>query len=466
MIRVAPLLVFIACVGAADSLAPVTLVSGRLSDPALGECSGVVASRAYGGVIWAHNDSGNPAELFAIGVDGTTIARFAVAAANVDWEDIAIDDAGILIADVGNNRRDRLEVQVLRVDEPDPALPAVGPLPVRATWRLTWPDQPADCEALLVAGAIGYLIDKRLDGPPGVWRFRLDHLAPQVLERVATLPINAPVTGADLSLDGRRLAVCHPLGLHVFALPPGDFAAVVATAPRSYLGWLDPHQEACCFVPGGVLAISESRTIRWCSDQRLAAGGGEFPAPVTIDLHPTPTAYVLDGEIGEWGAANALTLSTSAGPGSVRVWVAWSANGVVVAGEVTGAAPTAESRPWYVGDVAEFFLGEERPQRPPEYGPGDDRCYLAVDPRGGLALRWPRRSIPPAGTRSAGRVLADGYRFEAFLPTSAALSADGAVRFAVSVLTRTPRRNWYLPLANDAGVWLSPLTWAVARLAP
>ena len=100
-----------------------------------------------------------------------------------------------------------------------------------------------------------------------------------MLERVATLPISVPVTGADLAADGLRLAVCHPLGLHVFALPAGD-VAVIATASHSYVGWLDPRQEACCFVPGGVLAISESRTIRWCSDQRLAAA-----APASI---PTP----------------------------------------------------------------------------------------------------------------------------------------------------------------------------------
>ena len=466
MIRSLPLLTLFALVGAADSLAPMTMVSGRLTDPALSECSGVVASRAHPGVIWAHNDSGNPAELFAIGVDGTTIARFAVAAPNLDWEDIAIDDAGIYLADVGNNQRNRREVQVLRVDEPDPALPPAGPLPVRATCRLTWPDQPADCEALVVSGAVGYLIDKRLDGPPGVWRFRLDDVAVQVLERVATLPINVPVTGADLSPDGRRLAVCHPLGLHVFTLPPGDLATTLASAPHDYLGWLDPRQEACCFVPGGVLAISESRTIRWCSDQRLSAGGGEFPIPITVDLHPLPQGYVIDGEIGEWGAANALTLATSADAGAARAWAAWSPAGIVVAGEVTGVAPTPEAKPWYAGAAAEIFLGVERAQRPPEYGPDDERCYLAVDQTGALTLRWPRRTTPPPGAQSAGRVLADGYRFEAFLPTATPLATDGTLRFALSVLARAPRRNWYLPLANDAGVWLSPLNWAVARLRP
>lgn len=466
MRRIVPLLAVALVAGAADSFAPATLVSGRLTDPALGECSGVVASRAHPGVLWAHNDSGNAAELFAIGADGTTLARYAIAADNVDWEDIAIDAAGIYLADVGNNRRDRHQVQVLRVDEPDPALPSTGPLPVRTTLRLAWPDQPADCEALLVADPFGYLIDKRLDGLPGLWRFRLDRAEVQTLERVATLPINAPVTGADLSPDGRRLAVCHPLGLHVFALPPGDLATTVATARHDYLGWLDPRQEACCFVPGGVLAISESRTIRWLSDQRLAAGGGEFPAPTRIDLHRAPVAHALDGELTEWAALHALPLSAVDSPGAARVWAAWSPAGIVVAGEVTGTIPDVEGLPWYAGDTTEVFLGDDSPRRPPEYGPGDDRCYLAVQPNGSMQLKWPRRAGAPDGAHCAGRLIDGGYRFEAFVPASVPLAPDSAIRFAVSVLARSPRRNWYLPLANDAGVWLSPLNWAVARLKP
>ena len=137
MIRLLPLLACIALAGASESLAPLGKIADRLADPALVECSGVVASRAHPGALWAHNDSGNAAELFAIGADGITVARYAVAAPNIDWEDIAIGDGGIYLADVGNNRRDRPEVQVLRIDEPDPRVPPAAALPVRTTYRLT-----------------------------------------------------------------------------------------------------------------------------------------------------------------------------------------------------------------------------------------------------------------------------------------------------------------------------------------
>ena len=99
---------------------------GTVKADAIRERSGLVASRRHPGVFWTLSDGGNPAALYAITREGDLIREYPVAAKNVDWEDLAIDDDGRLyIADVGNNQRDRKEVQVLRVDEPDPrAAPA------------------------------------------------------------------------------------------------------------------------------------------------------------------------------------------------------------------------------------------------------------------------------------------------------------------------------------------------------
>ena len=454
---IAPLLALVALASGAESMAPAALVGARLADPALEECSGVVASRVHAGVLWVHNDSGNPAEIFAIDADGTTLARYAVAAANVDWEDIAIADDGLYLADIGNNRRDRVAVRVLRLDEPDPSRGSADPLPVRATWSLSWPGRPQDSEALIIAGRVGYLIDKGLDAPPGLWRFQLDQEEAQVLERVASLPISAPVTGADLSADGRRFAVCHPLGLHVFALPAGDLAATIGAAPRDYLGWLDPRQEACCLVPGGVVAISETRAVRWCSDQRLS---GARSAPIVIDLPSAPAAHVLDGELGEWRDRHALAVAEAA-DAHFRAWAAWRPDGIIVAGEASGSSAPAAGIP---GALAEFCIGVERAERTPEYGSEDKRCQVIVAERGRLGLRWPRGDAPPAA-RVSGALTADGYRFELFLPGSSPLSAERVVRFAATFRGFQARPSRSLP-AVPAALWMTPLNWAVARLVP
>src|SRR3954447_5690133 len=103
---------------------------GRLAHPAIREASGIVQSRRHPGIFWVHNDSGNPPALFAVTREGRLVREYAVAAPNVDWEDIAIDDAGHLyLGEIGNNGG-RLPLRAIyQVDEPDPRAPAAGPLP-------------------------------------------------------------------------------------------------------------------------------------------------------------------------------------------------------------------------------------------------------------------------------------------------------------------------------------------------
>jgi hypothetical protein len=253
------------------SLAAAEPEVARFSDPLLRECSGLAASRAHPGVLWSHNDSGNASELFATDAQGAALARFPLAIRADDWEDIAIDARGIYIADIGDNRAKRATIRVHRVAEPDPAHPPSGPLPITMTWRLRYPDQPHDAEALVVSGDEGFIIDKRI-GVAKAWRFRLDGAAEQILEHVASLAIPAPVTGADMSPDGKWLAVVHPFGVHVIPLAGGiataDVAkAVLLSAPMQ----LD--REAVTFTTGGIFAATEKGELRWFPDTWTSDAG-------------------------------------------------------------------------------------------------------------------------------------------------------------------------------------------------
>jgi hypothetical protein len=243
---------------------------GRIAAPAISESSGLVASRKHAGVFWAHNDSGNPPSLFAVTREGELIREFAVDAKNVDWEDLAIDDAGRLyIADVGNNTRKRTEVQVYRVDEPaDPRAPAKGaarsaPLRVNRTWRLTYPgDKPFDCESLFVWLGKGYVFPKRLSTAPAeLFSFDLDSPARvQRLTKVADVPpVRAPVTAADVSADGKQLAVLTVFGPYIFDIN-GDVASIGKARVR-HSRYVDPKMEAACFVPEGLLVTNEDRDV-------------------------------------------------------------------------------------------------------------------------------------------------------------------------------------------------------------
>lgn len=255
--------------------------AGKIEANAISESSGLVASRRHAGVFWTVNDSGNAPVLYAITREGKLIAEFPVDAENVDWEDLAIDDGGRLyVADVGNNEGKRTEVRVLRIDEPDTRGNAAGGtdrkraalLPVAETWRLTYPAKPFDCESLVVVGDKGYVISKRRDaGPAELYRFELaPAVEPVLLERVGALPIRAPVTAADLSPDGKRLAVLTVFGPWTFDID-GDIRSATTGAPARYSRYVHPTMEAACFVEGGLLVTAESRDVFFFADRHFNA---------------------------------------------------------------------------------------------------------------------------------------------------------------------------------------------------
>ena len=151
-----------------------------------------------------------------------------------DWEDIGRDsDGNLWVADIGNNECDRTDTALLKVREPDPA--AAGPAELLATYRYRFPDPPAGCagrnaEAMFLVDDVPYLIDKAERST--LYRFpELDPKATVTLEKVGVLAGEvANLSGADLSADGRRLAVDTHTMLYVYqaADPSLDGPALVA----------------------------------------------------------------------------------------------------------------------------------------------------------------------------------------------------------------------------------------------
>ncbi len=142
----------------------------RVARPELVEASGLAASRRHDGVLWAANDSGRAAGLFAVGVDGTDLGFFALVrdGASVDTadvEDLAIVDDTVYLADIGDNARRRDTVSIIAVTEPEPGTD--GTIEWDRTIEVRYPDGPTDAEALLVDPVRGELVilSKDLDAP-------------------------------------------------------------------------------------------------------------------------------------------------------------------------------------------------------------------------------------------------------------------------------------------------------------
>lgn len=189
--------------------------AGQVRHPEAAELSGLVASRRHEGVFWTHPDSGNPPLLFAVQADGTVLNRFSVEALNLDWEDVAADaDGHLVIGDIGNNTLLLPTRTLYVIDEPDPRKPLQSPLPLLYSITYRYPQGRAfDAEALVIGNGKAVLITKTAPGQPAeVFSIPLQKPTsrlPVVPKKLGALPdFSEPVTGADLSPNGRVLAVC------------------------------------------------------------------------------------------------------------------------------------------------------------------------------------------------------------------------------------------------------------------
>ncbi len=263
-------------------------LAALVTDPRLAEISGLGVSRRHPGVLWAHNDSGDDPALFALGSDGQVRARLLLRdAPNIDFEDIAAFEldgtAYLLIADVGDNGGMRRELMLHVLAEP--ATLADGDIDVAWTIRFRWPDGPRDCEAVAVDpihGEVLLVSKKRV--PPELFRLPLRPAADdlQVAERIGLLHgiaqpsaddlqrnprygrYRSQVTGADLSTDGRQLAVLNYLQAYVYRRGPDESWATAAERPPLAVPfpWL-AQAEAIAFEPDG-------QTL-WISTEHLPA---------------------------------------------------------------------------------------------------------------------------------------------------------------------------------------------------
>src|SRR6185436_11377085 len=122
------------------------------------------------------------------------------------------------LADTGNNDEERKQIAVHEIAEPDPTKRKDGLAVVTRTWQLRYPKAPFDCESLFVWQSQGYVISKVSDNARAeIYRFSLaEQKRPATLEFVAQLRINSPVTGADLSPDGKLLGVVAKSGAFVY----------------------------------------------------------------------------------------------------------------------------------------------------------------------------------------------------------------------------------------------------------
>ena len=249
-------------------------VAGLVTGRAVAEISGLAAARNFPGHYWAINDSGDDAVVHLVDGTGGHVGSVPLRGVrNLDWEDLASYEKDgkrwLLVADVGDNGGLRKELQLVVFEEP-----SVLGEPAEVAWvqAFRWPDGPRDCEAAAVdpvAGEVLLVSKKRV--PAELFRVPLATRAdgaPHVAEFIGTLPhieqpdardlelnpvygrYRAQVTAADLSPNGRVLAVLNYRSVHFYVRAPGgDWGPALSPGSRHQhllLPWL-PQAEGLAF---------------------------------------------------------------------------------------------------------------------------------------------------------------------------------------------------------------------------
>ena len=124
-----------------------------LADKSVTESSGLANSLRREGYFWTHNDSGDGASLYAYDKAGRRTAKVQLKGVSAnDWEDCCTfssdGKARLLIADCGDNARQRTKIHLFLFDEPDPLESDTVKEVTRITVR--YPDGARDCEAVAV----------------------------------------------------------------------------------------------------------------------------------------------------------------------------------------------------------------------------------------------------------------------------------------------------------------------------
>lgn len=256
----------------------------ELGDTALIELSGLVASRASPGVLYAHNDSGDTARFFAMDTDAKPLGRFELEGATaIDWEDVAIgpcpDGTCLFLGDIGDNRRVRTEYAVYRVKEPDVAVGRpVGTVKVAyERFAFQYPGgEKHNAETLFAHPESGevYVVNKQSAGELSVvfkFPMPMDSATVATLIRVAELKVPEPkdqaLTGGSLSPDGTALLLRMYNRLVELKLPPGAPFEDIFSAPAIN-------------VP--VSAEQQGEAVAWRYD-----GRGYFTCSEEVGVKPT-----------------------------------------------------------------------------------------------------------------------------------------------------------------------------------
>ena len=222
--------------------------------------------------VWMLNDGGNEARIYGVNNKGNIKKELKINAQNNDWEDLTSDQNGNLyIGDFGNNNNKRKNLTVLKI--------SVDSLKNKSNINIDrisfkYPNQTKfppkkksmyfDCEAFFHYNDSLYLFTKsrvKNDfGKTNLYKIPTKaghHVAEFVSSFNSCNDLGCWITSADISNDGKSVAILSPKSVYVFTNFTNDdfFSGTLKQYDFSF----ESQKEGVCFKDNQTLYITDEK---------------------------------------------------------------------------------------------------------------------------------------------------------------------------------------------------------------
>lgn len=222
--------------------------------------------------VWMLNDGGNEARIYGVNNKGNIKKELKINAQNNDWEDLTSDQNGNLyIGDFGNNNNKRKNLTVLKI--------SVDSLKNKSNINIDrisfkYPNQTKfppkkksmyfDCEAFFHYNDSLYLFTKsrvKNDfGKTNLYKIPTKaghHIAEFVSSFNSCNDLGCWITSADISNDGKSVAILSPKSVYVFTNFTNDdfFSGTLKQYDFSF----ESQKEGVCFKDNQTLYITDEK---------------------------------------------------------------------------------------------------------------------------------------------------------------------------------------------------------------
>lgn len=179
------------------------------------------------GNFWTQADGENPAALYKINAAGQLLQTLSIPhTTNLDWEDLAQDDAGnIYIGDFGNNLNSRRNLRIFRVNEKSPN--QVDTIQFSYQDQKEFPaaknNQNFDCEAFFYHQENLYLFTKARGRRKTVKVYKVPAQPGKYeVAKLTEIRIDNMITAADVNPAGDKIALLGYGNIYLFEITGQD----------------------------------------------------------------------------------------------------------------------------------------------------------------------------------------------------------------------------------------------------